>query len=488
MPDDSIRPLITARSISPAPTFPTRDTFDTMDLAGDNVVRKGKLSWVVALSYAIDWIILIAVGVVGYILGHITPNKRPFALDDRNISFPYAEQETVPVWLAVVISVMCPIVIIAVICLVFVPGSTVPRGTPKSLIWQRKLWELHQGWLGLALSVMAAWIITNGMKNLFGKPRPDLLDRCQPDMENLKDYIIGGLLRLNSSLTPGHILGPGTLVSPNICTNPDKAVLDDGFRSYPSGHSSSASAGLVYLSLFIASKFAITIPFFSTSGSSADHETTAAAFPSRTRIPSVKVSGPDSYELSNRSPSALTNSIEDPALLSKGVTATNRKIAAVRRQAAAPPLYLLLVAIIPFFASIYIAGSRWWDFRHHAFDILFGYLIGLVGAIFAFRYYHLPISRGAGWAWGPRSHDKAFWAGVGSYSYATSRTRGTYRSGDEEEALGAPIEPYGRGSGMSSVAPVAPRKGGSQGMDARDEDTSYTGASGNDHSPEPHAR
>lgn len=233
-------------------------------------MRKGKLSWVVALSYAIDWIILIAVGVVGYILGHITPNKRPFALDDRNISyvfrspppaidvraaeadvspffhsrFPYAEQETVPVWLAVVISVMCPIVIIAVICLVFVPGSTVPRGTPKSLIWQRKLWELHQGWLGLALSVMAAWIITNGMKNLFGKPRPDLLDRCQPDMENLKDYIIGGLLRLNSSLTPGHILGPGTLVSPNICTNPDKAVLDDGFRSYPSGHSSSASAGM----------------------------------------------------------------------------------------------------------------------------------------------------------------------------------------------------------------------------------------------------
>lgn len=170
------------------------------------------------------------------------------------------------------------------------------------------------------------------------------------------------------------------------------------------------------------------------------------------------------------------------------MTATNRKIAAVRRQAAAPPLYLLLVAIIPFFASVYIAGSRWWDFRHHAFDILFGYLIGLVGAIFAFRYYHLPISRGAGWAWGPRSHDKAFWAGVGSYSYATSRTRGTYRSGDEEEALGAPIEPYGRGSGMSSVAPVAPRKGGSQGMDARDEDTSYTGASGNDHSPEPHAR
>ncbi|KAK4192639.1 PAP2 superfamily-domain-containing protein [Podospora australis] len=473
MPDDSIRPLIYARSVSPAPTFPYRDTMQNQELAGGSVRRKGKISWVLALSYAVDWVILIAVGVIGYVLGHITPNKRPFALDDRNISFPYTLNETVPVWLAVVISVMGPIIIIAIICLVFVPGATVPRGTPKSLIWQRKLWELHAGWLGLALSVIAAWFITNGMKNLFGKPRPDLLDRCQPDLDNLNDYIIGGVLRkLVNSNDTGHLLPRGTLVRPDICKNPDKDVLDDGFRSYPSGHSSSASAGLIYLSLFIASKFAITIPFLAPSGQ-ADDAQAFAAFPSRTRLPSVKVSGPDSYELSNRSVSGLAQSSEDAALGNKGIAKHNQKIAAVRRQAAAPPLYLLVIAVVPFFASIFIAGSRWWDYRHHGFDIIFGYLIGFVGAVFAFRYYHLPISRGAGWAWGPRSHDKAFWAGVGSYSYATNRTRGQYRSGDEEEALGMP-EPYGRGSGMSNVPPVPTRK--AQGVDPHDEDTAYSGA------------
>ncbi|KAK4221402.1 PAP2 superfamily-domain-containing protein [Podospora fimiseda] len=481
MLDDSIRPLIDSRSISPAPTFPTRTTMDTLDLSGGSGVRRKKLSWVVGLSYIVDWVILAAVGAVGYVLGHIEPNKRPFSLDDRNIAFPYTDPETVPVWLAVVISVMFPIVIIAIISLVFVPGATVPQGTPKKLIWQRKLWELHAGWLGLALSICCSWIITNGMKNLFGKPRPDLLARCQPDLVNVADYIIGGFFRNDTSRAFENV---GFLVSPKICQNKNRAVLDDGFRSYPSGHSSSASAGLVYLSLFIASKFAITIPTLAATASSSgstDASGAFAAFPSRTRVPSVKVSGPDSYELSTRTQSGLTTTPTEYALGSKGVSKQNQKIFAARRQAASPPLYLLAIAVIPFFASIFIAGSRWWDYRHHAFDILFGYVIGLVGAIFSFRYYHLPISRGAGWAWGPRSHDKAFWAGVGSYSYATDHVRGQYRSGDEEEALSVHAhQPYGQGSGLQNrpEPPIASRKGQGAGIELRDDqDTAYSGAS-----------
>jgi hypothetical protein len=83
-------------------------------------------------------------------------------------------------------------------------------------------------------------------------------------------------------------------------------------------------------------------------------------------------------------------------------------------------VYLLVFAIIPFFLSIYIASTRWSDFKHHGFDILFGYFIGTVTAIFAFRWYHLPISQGAGWAWGPRSRERSFWAGVGVGNYVGS--------------------------------------------------------------------
>jgi hypothetical protein len=87
MPDEAIHPLIHARSVSPAPTFEARNNMDNLDLAGGSVRRKGRLSWVVALSYVFDWAILAAFAAIGYVLGDITPNMRPFSLDDRNIAY-----------------------------------------------------------------------------------------------------------------------------------------------------------------------------------------------------------------------------------------------------------------------------------------------------------------------------------------------------------------------------------------------------------------
>ena len=46
-----------------------------------------KITIIQALSYVFDWIILVVVGVIGLILGHVTPNKRPFSLQDPNISY-----------------------------------------------------------------------------------------------------------------------------------------------------------------------------------------------------------------------------------------------------------------------------------------------------------------------------------------------------------------------------------------------------------------
>ena len=45
-----------------------------------------KITWVVIASYVFDWAILIAAAAIGYILGDVTPNKRPFYLGDPNIS------------------------------------------------------------------------------------------------------------------------------------------------------------------------------------------------------------------------------------------------------------------------------------------------------------------------------------------------------------------------------------------------------------------
>ncbi|KAF3012375.1 hypothetical protein E8E14_007949 [Neopestalotiopsis sp. 37M] len=375
--------------------------------------RKRGFPFILYASYITDWLCLIAAGVVGTVLGNVTPNKRPFRIDDPNIGFAFTEHETVSSALLLTCNAAIPIAIILIVTLIFVPGPTVPKGTPASLIWKRKLWELHAGWLGLAMSLCGAWFITSGMKNMFGKPRPDLLSRCQPDYANIANYYV---LKVNGSLSG--------LVSADICKNTDKSLLDDGFRSYPSGHSSSAAAGLIYLSFFLASKFSVVIPFVATSGHSV--ESSSVAFPSRHNGATYKPMSHATDELSSPG---------DPSV-AKQIASHGTEVLAVRKQAAAPPIYLLVATLIPFFLAIFIASSRWYDFRHHGFDILFGFIIGIITAWFSFRYYHLPISTGAGWAWAPRSPDKAFWAGVGVYSYATDKKH-WIRPGDEEEGLAA---------------------------------------------------
>ena len=49
--------------------------------------KMNRITIVQTLSYVFDWIILIVVGVIGLILGNVTPNKRPFSLLDPNISY-----------------------------------------------------------------------------------------------------------------------------------------------------------------------------------------------------------------------------------------------------------------------------------------------------------------------------------------------------------------------------------------------------------------
>ncbi|KAI8683898.1 AcidPPc domain-containing protein [Fusarium keratoplasticum] len=361
-------------------------------------------------SYLFDWIVCLVFAGIGGVFDRLSPAKRPFSLVDPSISYPFEEHELVPAYLLFTLAIGVPIVIVAVVSLIFVPGPTVPKGTPAALIWQRKLWELHVGLLGLVLSLTLSWFFTSTMKNLFGKPRPDMLARCEPDWDNLKKHIVGGFSW--GSMT-------GQLVDAGICQQKDEYKLNDGFRSYPSGHASTAAGGLIYASLFLASKFSVTVPFVMPSAASAAGATGAAshaAFPSRLVRPEIDPFEPTRGRGFDDGSASTSPTKGSPFADNAGQH--NAKVQSLRRQAAAPPVYLLVLGLLPFAVSIFIAGSRWHDRRHHGFDILFGYLMGLIASIFAFRYYHLPIRAGAGWAWGPRSDERAFWAGVGRLGYA----------------------------------------------------------------------
>jgi len=93
-----------------------------------------------------------------------------------------------------------------------------------------------------------------------------------------------------------------------------------------------------------------------------------------------------------------------------------------REQAAAPPTYLIAFPLIPIALAIYVSSTRYSDFYHHGFDIIAGAILGIASAWLGFRWYHLPIRRGGGWAWAPRSSDRAFFKGLGVVTYATHKS------------------------------------------------------------------
>ncbi|KAI5369233.1 Putative phosphatidic acid phosphatase type 2/haloperoxidase [Septoria linicola] len=361
-------------------------------------------------SYIFDWVIIIVFAGAGGLLSLVHPKHRPFSLLNQEISYPYVE-ESVPVWMLGVVAFLVPAGIITLITLIFVPGGEVRRISTRSQVLRLKLWELEKGLAGLCLSVAVGFFVTQGMKNLFGKPRPNLLARCEPNLEDLMSSYVGGLGQ--------DISARWTLVDSSICTQTDVEKLQDGFRSFPSGHASWSWSGLLYLTLYFCSKFGIGLPHLPAVFTnqqqkgplpSNDHEL-LPLHANRARGTSYETKREEGDD------SDFTHSSNAHQNQSMSTTTTTSNLLSVRNAAAAPPNYLIIPALLPIAVAVYICSTRWAEFYHFGFDIIFGSLIGISTAWLAFRWYHLPISRGQGWAWGARSKDRSFAIGVGSSGY-----------------------------------------------------------------------
>lgn len=362
-----------------------------------------------ALSYIFDWVVMIAIAAVGAGFWKTTPNHRPFSPVDPDISFPYVEHEKISTGVLVVISLIAPALITAFVALVFTPGPTAPQETSKSKIWRYKLWEWNTAWLGLALGLVTTFFFTEGLKSLIGKPRPDLLSRCDLDPALIQQYALGG--------EGGQLPLWNLLVSYTACRQSDLSKLNDGFASFPSGHSSFSWAGMSYLALYLCSKFSVTIPYLLPYSFSAN--STRGAFAAALHDPTMS-DGASGQAKPNTSIS------QSPVLVPS------------RRQGAAPPTYLLILPLIPISLATYVASTRFSDFRHHGFDVLFGSLMGTIFSYISFRMYHMPIRRGAGWSWGPRSTSSAWGIGVGVQGYAEEQLQTKRR--DLEAGNGASHE------------------------------------------------
>ncbi|KAL2150581.1 hypothetical protein VTH82DRAFT_7144 [Thermothelomyces myriococcoides] len=171
-------------------------------------------------TYASDHIGFVLL-LVGYLLIQffVDPFHRMFSLSDLRISFPHAEVERVPLLHNFIYALFFPLGILIL--------ANVATRAPRH--------KHHVTVLGLAISLILSSFLTDVIKNAVGRPRPDLLARCVPAADTPRDV----------------------LVTVDVCTQTDRHTLHDGWRSFPSGHSSFAFAGLGYLSLFLAGQMRI---------------------------------------------------------------------------------------------------------------------------------------------------------------------------------------------------------------------------------------
>ncbi|EEA21127.1 hypothetical protein EYB25_008591 [Talaromyces marneffei] len=339
-----------------------------------------RISALLISSYILDWILIVGVAGIGGGFANLTPAQRPFSLTDPAISLPYAAHDTVSSGLLIVIGLVIPAAIILVFSLLFVPSNLrALRKAPLALTWRRKVWEWNAGWMGLALALAATFTATEGLKDLIGKPRPDLIARCDPDLSKIATYAVGGLGEL--------LQGAPTFVTYEICRNQGNNLKKDGFAAWPSGHSSFSFAGMLYLTLWLCAKFSIAFPYI-------------GPLPFGARTP------------------AATSRIQKTEAEQASVSTTPVS-SSPRHQGAAPPVYLQILAFVPVCVAFFVACSRYHDHRHAGFDIISGSVVGIFFAYIGFHMYHVPLRRSDGWAWAARSRRHAFFRATG-YADLTS--------------------------------------------------------------------
>jgi len=90
--------------------------------------------------------------------------------------------------------------------------------------------------LGLAASCSFTLALTNAVKLAVGRPRPNFVERCWQ----------------TTSLTEVAALpGSGGVPGYPRCTNPHAGEVREGLKSFPSGHVSLTSAGMLFLCSFL---------------------------------------------------------------------------------------------------------------------------------------------------------------------------------------------------------------------------------------------
>ncbi|TFK42968.1 phosphatidic acid phosphatase type 2/haloperoxidase [Crucibulum laeve] len=183
-------------------------------------------------SYAPDWWAL----ALFFSLDKVEGYRRVFSLEDTSLRHPFAVHERIPNIALYFICFGAPVILQPIINLLTIRSwwDLHNCNYPRMCVYLRNEIALSNTTITVILGLALTGAATQFVKITVGRPRPDIIDRCQP---------------------PAGAVDPTFgLTSWTVCTQTDNLMLRDGFRSFFSGHSSLSFAGLGFLSFYLAGK------------------------------------------------------------------------------------------------------------------------------------------------------------------------------------------------------------------------------------------
>lgn len=188
----------------------------------------------------IDILTMVAMGLLGLGIYEAKPAANrsfPVTFADGEIVYPEfaypLRKEIIPIYAAALMASLIPILIILLM-----------------QIRVRSFWDVNNAIIGLLYALITAAVFQVWLKWLIGGLRPHFLAVCKPDISLASNGpgVVGA---------PLNGAGFGTLFyTREICTG-DVNEINDSLESFPSGHTTAAFAGFVFLSLYLNAKLKV---------------------------------------------------------------------------------------------------------------------------------------------------------------------------------------------------------------------------------------
>ncbi|KAI0555825.1 PAP2 superfamily-domain-containing protein [Xylaria curta] len=148
-------------------------------------------------------------------------------------SFAYpARPQTVSSWLIAIVAILSPVVVILL-----------------TQLRIRSFWDLNNAILGFFYALLISSVFQATMKAFIGGFRPNFYDVCQPDSSHAEGT--GNKTGLNG------IGFRRDMWTSDVCTTTDAGRLRNAMQGFPSGHSTTMVAAMVYLSLYLNAKLKV---------------------------------------------------------------------------------------------------------------------------------------------------------------------------------------------------------------------------------------